>query len=246
MSSAIPEGKLKLGKALLSGGLITREILEAELEKTQRSNSRMAKALLNCNFPSENDLIQVIARNIRVPNVRLQSLKASPEVVAEIPKDLAKKHMVLALEKIGGLLVIVTPDLGNHQAFDAVRQATGCFVAPIRCPEEGFLDTVETFYEGVTEKKKEAPKAETTPSPSTPTPPSKPESSPEPSTPATSPAAASSGGPSDPDALMALPASPADVNGNQASTKGYYDVMSLWEYRYSGDGPILAENLDNN
>ncbi|MDF1663552.1 MAG: hypothetical protein P1V97_17405 [Planctomycetota bacterium] len=245
MSSAIPEGKLKLGKALLSGGLITREILEAELEKTQRSNSRMAKALLNCNFPSESDLIQVIARNIRVPNVRLQNLKASPEVVAEIPKSLAKEHKVLALEKIGGLLVIVTPDLGNHVAFDAVRKETGCFVAPIRCPEEGFLDTVETFYKDV--KKTAAPAAvesapETvtkTPAPKTPTP-TAPESK-EPSS--TAPA---SGGASDPDALLAIPASPADVNGNQASTKGYYDVMSIWEHRYSGDGPVLAESLENN
>lgn len=243
MSSAIPEGKLKLGKALLSGGLITREILEAELEKTQRSNSRMAKALLNCNFPSESDLIQVIARNIRVPNVRLQNLKSSPEVVAEIPKSLAKEHKVLALEKIGGLLVIVTPDLGNHVAFDAVRKETGCFVAPIRCPEEGFLDIVEAFYKDVPEK---TASAEKTVEKQVETSSSKPSTEPPPVKPETSSSTPTSGGPSDPDALLALPASPADVNGNQASTKGYYDVMSIWEHRYSGDGPVLAESLDNN
>lgn len=243
MSSAIPEGKLKLGKALLSGGLITREILEAELEKTQRSNSRMAKALLNCNFPSESDLIQVIARNIRVPNVRLQNLKATPEVVAEIPIELAKEHMVLALEKIGGLLVIVTPDLGNHVAFDAVRKETGCFVAPIRCPEEGFLDTVETFYKNVKKAPAAAPAETSKPKTTSPEPgpaPTTPETTSP--TPSTTPA---TGGASDPDALLAIPASAADVNGNQASTKGYYDVMSLWEHRYSGDGPVLAESLDN-
>jgi hypothetical protein len=238
VSSGIPEGKLKLGKSLLSGGLITREMLAAELEKTNKTNSRMAKALLNCNFPSEDDLIQVIARSIRVPNVKLQSLKAAPEIVGEIPKTMAKKHKILALEKIGGLLVIVTPDLGNREAFAAVRQETGCFVAPIRCPEEGFLDTIETFYKGVTKKSKAQsdsgahPKKHKTVKANA----NKDQR-------AASPEAAPSG-PRDPEAICPLPAGPAEVNGNQASTIGYYNVMSIWEHQYTGEGPVIAENVE--
>jgi hypothetical protein len=231
VSSGIPEGKLKLGKALLAGGLITRELLESELERTQKTNSRMAKALLSCNFPSEDDLVQIIARSIRVPNVRLSSLKAAPEVVAEIPKELAKKYKVLALEKIGGLLVVVTPDLGNNVAFAAVRQETGCFVAPIRCPEEGFLDTIETFYKDV--KPKQTMSATGSQS---------------------GEAGSQSGGQKaqqtsdparrDPDAMLAIPAHVSEINGSQASPVGYYNLVSLWEHRYTGEGPVLAETVE--
>ena len=148
MSGAIPEGKLHLAKALLAGGVMTRETVERELERSGKGSTRMGKALLACGFPSEDDLVAVIAKNIRIPNVRLQNLKAAPDVVSLIPRDLAEKFQVIAIEKIGDILVCVTTDIGNMEAFAAVRRETGCFMAPIRCAEDGFSDSLQRFYSG--------------------------------------------------------------------------------------------------
>jgi hypothetical protein len=147
LSPTIPEGKLRLGKALIAGGVMTREMVERALSRAGQTNTKMGRALMACGFPSEAELIEVVARNIRVPNVRAQGLKAPPEVVRAIPEEVARSSRVLAIERIGDILVVVTPDIGNVEAFAKVRALTGCFVAPIRCAPEGFEAALAALYD---------------------------------------------------------------------------------------------------
>lgn len=307
MSTSISDGKRELGRALIAGGLLTRETLMAELERSDKKQSKMAKALMTCNFPTEDELLAVVTRNIRVPNVGIQKLRIDKETVAQLPYELAKTHKVIAYDRIGDILVVVTPHIGNAEAFAAVRKHTGCFMAPIRCNEEGFLDALEKFYEGVprgggrsprsetfssggtstmpankpvttnnqladeqnalaemptvVEKPGQRPSSETVPVPGggfdappdsgvshkprvDPIPDRPPQGVVEPPQPTVQPPPRPNKKAASPGAVVPLDIDPKESNGAVALEGAYFDVVSIWEQRFAGSGPIPVEADD--
>ena len=54
---------------------------------------------------------------------------------------------MLPIEKIGDILVIVSPGVGEEEALASVRKATGCSVFPFQCDAEDFEKVLEGYYE---------------------------------------------------------------------------------------------------
>lgn len=203
---------------MLAAGILTREIIESELDRTDMRSSRLAKALQGCNFPGEEDLIRVIARSIRVPGVKLESVRVNKEVVGLVSQEHAQKFKMVAIDRIGDILFVLTPDVGNVEAFAAFRRETGCFLAPIRCPEEGFLEALPEFYaDAILAPARGGPAS------------------------GSGSSAAAGGG--DPEALAALPVESQELVGAVALQGYFVDVVDAFEHTFAQGGPILAEIL---
>lgn len=239
---------MQLGESLLAGGIITQEILKRELERSGKGTTKMGKALMACGFPSQSDLIQIIARTIRIPNVQLSRVKISQDVVGLIPKDVAKAHKVLALEKIGDILVVVTPNISSTEAFATVRRETGCMMAPIRCSEDGFNEAVERFYQGVSAKQSSGRSSGSSSGRASKQAEAKKDSSRVKQQASTANAGHKTGqdaGPFDPDVFVPMEATDHEFSGTTALNGGaFYDVCSIWEQHFTQSGPISAEALE--
>jgi hypothetical protein len=148
-TSALSPEKRRLGRALLAAGPITQERLQEELEKSGKSQSVLGKALLKSNFPKEDDLLAALVATIRIPKINVRNTKIPLETIRIVPADVARRWKVLPIEKIGEILVIVSPGLGEEDALAAVRKATGCSVFPFQCDAEGFEEVLEGYYERV-------------------------------------------------------------------------------------------------
>jgi hypothetical protein len=149
--AGIPDDKLKLGRALLAGGPVTVEMLQRELDSSGKSASVLGKALLQAGFPREEELIYAILSKLRVPRINAKNTKIPLETVRLLPEGLAKKHRMLALDQMGSILVIVTPNAGNDAAMSEVRKATGYAIFPIQsdvksCTQAEFDGIVKDYY----------------------------------------------------------------------------------------------------
>jgi type IV pilus assembly protein PilB len=142
----IPIDKLKIGRTLLAGGPITQERLQAELKSSGKSESVLGRALLQSGFPSEEQLIAPLLQRLRIPKINARNTKIPLETIRLIPEDLARKHRVLAIDKIGDILVVVTPDLAVETSLAEVRKQTGHLATPIQCSPDGFDQIVDDYY----------------------------------------------------------------------------------------------------
>ena len=143
----IPNEKLEIGRALLAGGPITQQFLQQELQASGKAGGALGKALLQSGFPAEEELVAAVLRSLRIPKINARNTKIPLETVCVIPESVAKSCRVLALDKIGKILVVVTPDLRNAEALAEVRRQTECLITPIQCAAEGFEEIVADYYQ---------------------------------------------------------------------------------------------------
>jgi len=143
--------QLSLGRAILAGGPVTQELLQRELERSGKIHGPLGKAMLQSGFVTEDELFSALLQRLRFPKVNAASTQIPLATVALIPEDVAKRCRVLALDQVGSILIVITPDLTNAEALAEVRQATGNLVTPIQCNPEGFDGVVAGFYQRVRE-----------------------------------------------------------------------------------------------
>lgn len=141
----IPPEKLKLARSLLAGGPITQEALQRELQSSGKGESVLGRALLQSGFPTEEQLASLLQR-VRIPKINARSTKIPLETIRLIPEAAAREHRVLALDRIGNILVVVTPNFAEPERLAEVRKQTGMLVTPIQCAADGFDAIVDDYY----------------------------------------------------------------------------------------------------
>jgi len=148
----LPADKLMIGRSLLAGGPITQQVLQRELDRSGKKDSVLGKALLQSGFPEEEDLIVPLLQRLRIPKINARNTKIPLETIRLIDPDVAKRNRVLAIDQIGNILVVVTPNLGKDEVLAEVRKETGFLVTPIQCAEEGFDKIVADYYARLAER----------------------------------------------------------------------------------------------
>lgn len=141
----IPPDKLPLGRALLAGGPITQELLQQELDRSNKAGGVLGKALLQSGFPSEEEVILPLLR-LRIPRINARNTRIPLETIRLLPEDVARRHQVLAIDQIGSILVVVTPNPADPETLAASRRASGLVVTPIQCGPEGFDEILTDYY----------------------------------------------------------------------------------------------------
>ena len=96
----------RIGDILLREKLITQEQLAAALTDAKASNTRIGYALVKLGFIPEADLTRTLARQYRVPAVDLEKVNIDPKIITLVSPDLAHKHLVLPLRRVGRSLTI--------------------------------------------------------------------------------------------------------------------------------------------
>jgi len=152
----IPADKLQIGRALLAGGPITQEMLQQELDQAGKSGSVLGKALLQSGFPKEAEVVYPLLARLRIPRINAKNTKIPLETVAIVPEEVARRARVLALDQVGRLLIVVTPDVGNEAGMQEVRQTTGLLVSPIQadpksCTVQEFDAILGRYYQRLNE-----------------------------------------------------------------------------------------------
>lgn len=135
-----------LGELLVKEGLLTVEQLQEALRDAGASGGWLGHSVVKLSFVSEDELTRVLARHYRVPAVDLTKVEIDPRVLRLIPVEVALKHTVLPLRRVGRLLTVAMLNPQDLSAIDVLKFVSRCEVDPMIAGEGALRRALEKHY----------------------------------------------------------------------------------------------------
>lgn len=153
-TTTVPSAE-RIGDLLVREGLITRDQLLRALEDARNNGTRIGYSLVKLGFISEEDLTRTLARQYRVPAVDLNRVTIDPKIVRLVPGELARKHLVLPLRRVGRTLTVAMANPTDVGAIDDLKFITRLDIEPVVVGEYTLRRHLEKYYEAGEERLQE-------------------------------------------------------------------------------------------
>jgi type IV pilus assembly protein PilB len=148
--------KRTLRDLLLEDGLCDAGAVEAVERAALRRGSTLLVGILEERLVDPGDLLEMIRRHLKVPEVDLDRMVVEPEAVREVPLPLAEGHVVLPLriERRGGrpVMWLAMADPLDARAIEEIEFSTGCLVEPALASAADILAAIKRSYQGIVTK----------------------------------------------------------------------------------------------
>lgn len=138
----------RLGDLLVSSGMITeKQLMDAlNIQKTSGSGKRLGTVLIENGFITENQLIETLQMQLGVEFIDLNNTSIPPEMASILPKNIAKKHMVIPVRVSGNDLYLAMVDPLNFITIEEVQSATRKKVIPVIATTSAMERAVLNLY----------------------------------------------------------------------------------------------------
>ena len=137
----------RIGELLIREKLITPEQLKEAIEEQRRSGGRLGYNLTKLGYLTEKDLAAFLSKQYGIPTVDIATHQIDPEVVRLIPEDVARKYLVLPVNRTGSTLVVAMADPSNIFAIDDIKFLTGYNVESVVASEGAIKKAIDIAYE---------------------------------------------------------------------------------------------------
>ena len=148
----------RLGELLIKENLITAEQLQEALSAQKGKGGRLGYNLTQMGFLSEDDLTKFLSKQYGVPSINLSEFEVDTEIISLVPFDVAKKYLVLPVNRAGASLIVAMADPSNIFAIDDIKFMTGYNVETVVAAEASIIDGIKKYYgkggKGPVEEKK--------------------------------------------------------------------------------------------
>ena len=95
---------------------------------------------------SEKDLVQLIAKQLKIDTYSAEKYPHNPELKEIISAEVAQHFKIIPLKKVGKLLVIATSDPSDIRTQDKIRQLTNLDVEPVISTEAELNSLAQAVY----------------------------------------------------------------------------------------------------
>jgi type IV pilus assembly protein PilB len=152
-SSTIPK-KMRLGDALIHEGLINEEQLQQALALQKKSGKRLGAVLVEMHLVTEQDIVQILSKQLRIPFIDLSNYLIDPVIAKLIPEHIAKRHMLIPINKVGNKLTVAMVDPLNIIAIDDIQLMSGLMVKPVVATHTDINKALQDAYGAVAQQDK--------------------------------------------------------------------------------------------
>ena len=136
----------KLGELLVRENLITAQNLKDALDYQREHGGRLGFNLVKLGLVSDDMITAVLSRQYGIPSVNLDLFNIESTVLRLIPQEVAQKHCVLPLSRVGATLTLAMVDPTNVFAMDDVKFMTGLNVEPVVVAEGSVQLAIAKYY----------------------------------------------------------------------------------------------------
>ena len=130
--------KESLEQVLLRAGIITDAQMQDASRIAEKEGKTIEQVLVEEGYVATRDLLRALSIQLRVPLIDLKKHSISPEALALVSEETARKYNIIPLDITGGLLVLVMEDPMNIQTIDDITALIGMPIAPVM----GFIDEI--------------------------------------------------------------------------------------------------------
>ena len=138
----------KLGQILIASGVVTEEQLNEALKLQKRGGGRLGTNLVKLGHITEDKLVMFLSKQYGMSAIDLAEYKIDTAVLKLITSDMAKKHMIMPLTRIGATLTVAMADPSNVFAVDDIKFMTGYNVEVVIATESALINAINTYYGG--------------------------------------------------------------------------------------------------
>jgi type IV pilus assembly protein PilB len=136
----------RLGELLVREKLITADQLKKAIDEQRSSGGRLGYNLAKLGYVNEKDLTTFLSKQYGIPAVDLAATEIDPEIIKQIPQDVANKYQVIPISRTGSTLVIAMADPSNIFAIDDLKFLTGYNIDSVVASEAAIKDAIEKHY----------------------------------------------------------------------------------------------------
>ena len=145
-----PKSSDLIGDLLVREGLISQDQLKAALAEQRGNGYRLGYNIVAMGLVSETDLTRVLARKYRVKAVDLSRIdKIDDRMIKTVKPEIAVRHLVLPLRRVGRTLTVAMANPQNLSAIDELRFSTGYDIEAVVAGEYSLRKAIEKYYETV-------------------------------------------------------------------------------------------------
>ena len=145
-SAARPRNTMRIGELLVSAGVVTGKQLEDALAAQMRHGGKLAKTLIALGYLDMQTFIRVVAKEAGVGIIDLLHYDVRNECIDLVPREVAVRHELLPVEKIGHMLTVAMVYPLNTRALYEVEDITGLKARPVMCTPEALWYTIKRHY----------------------------------------------------------------------------------------------------
>ncbi|MCK4257351.1 MAG: Flp pilus assembly complex ATPase component TadA [Halanaerobiales bacterium] len=136
----------KLGQLLIDFNLITEEQFEEALRVHENSTKRIGEILIDLEYVTENQLVQVLEFQLGVPHIDLTKQLPDQRLIRYIPEEVARRHRVVPLEKMGNIMKVAMADPLDIFAIDDIKLHSKCQIEALIASVGEIEKAIEKLY----------------------------------------------------------------------------------------------------
>jgi type IV pilus assembly protein PilB len=136
----------RIGEILIEEKRLTADQLDAALNHQRLNGGRLGSILIRLGYVDDDDITALLSKKYGVPSINLTYFEIEPAVIKLIPIEVAQKHMVVPLSRVGSTLTVASTDPTNVFAMDDIKFMTGFNVEPVVATEASIMEALEKYY----------------------------------------------------------------------------------------------------
>ncbi len=143
------EEKKSFGDFLVGLGVLSADHLKKATQEQKQRGERLEQAVVRLGYAKEELILQYLADYFNLPYVDLDTYLIDEKIVKTIPEEIARRHTLIPLFKIGSALTVAMTNPLNLLALDEVRNRVKTDVEISISTEKKIRKAIEQHYGAV-------------------------------------------------------------------------------------------------
>lgn len=137
---------MKIGEFLLDESRITQEQLQNALEVQKKEPGKLGSILIRLGYVTEEDIAQALSKQFGYPSINLSKFDIDVKVLELIKPEMARKHIVMPVHRIGSILTLAMADPSNLFVQEEIRFSTNLRIQAVIAPESSIIESIDKYY----------------------------------------------------------------------------------------------------
>jgi type IV pilus assembly protein PilB len=137
---------MKIGEFLLEDNRITQEQLQNALEVQKKEPGKLGSILIRLGYVTEEDIAQALSKQFGYPSINLSKFDIDEKVLELIKPEMARKHIVMPVHRIGSILTLAMADPSNLFVQEEIRFSTNLRIQAVIAPESSIIEGIDKYY----------------------------------------------------------------------------------------------------
>jgi type IV pilus assembly protein PilB len=137
---------MRLGDFLLKEKKITEEKLQHALDVQKKEPGKLGSVFIRLGYVTEEDIAQVLSKQFGYPSINLTKFEIDEKVIDLIKPDIARKHVVIPIHRIGSNLTLAMADPSNLFVQEEIRFSTNLRIQAVIAPESSIIVAIDKYY----------------------------------------------------------------------------------------------------